>query len=323
MMVPVHATTLKIATLSPEGSMWMEKMRKGADEVAQKTGSRVKFKFYPGGVMGNDQAVLRKIRIGQLHGGAVVSGSLSQFFPANQLYTQPMKFSSHEEVDYVRERMDPFIINGLEEAGFKILGIAGGGFAYIMSKVPIETVQDLKIQKVWLPDNHKISPEAIQTFGFTPIPLPISDVRTSLQSGLINTIATSPVGAVVLQWHTQIKYVTYVPLAYLHAVLAVNKKKFSKIDPQDQKVVLMTMQKIFREIDLQNREDDVRAIETLKKRGVKFITPSGDVMEEWKETAQKASKKMVESGTLPKEVANTMDQHIAQFNAKSDKTNDQ
>ena len=80
------AVRLKIATLTPEGSMWMEKMRKGAIKVAKATDNRVQFKFYPGGVMGDDKAVLRKIRIGQLHGGAVVSGSLSRFFPANQLY---------------------------------------------------------------------------------------------------------------------------------------------------------------------------------------------------------------------------------------------
>jgi len=79
------AATLKIATISPEGSMWMEKMRKGADQVEKETEKRVAMKFYPGGVMGNDNAVLRKIRIGQLQGGAFVAGSLSQFFPANQI----------------------------------------------------------------------------------------------------------------------------------------------------------------------------------------------------------------------------------------------
>ncbi|MBW2100225.1 MAG: TRAP transporter substrate-binding protein DctP, partial [Deltaproteobacteria bacterium] len=78
---PAHAVVFKIATLSPDGSFWMQKMREGAEEVAQKTNNRVRFKFYPGGVMGDDKVVLRKIRIGQLHGGAVVSGSLSDYFP--------------------------------------------------------------------------------------------------------------------------------------------------------------------------------------------------------------------------------------------------
>ena len=66
--LPAQAGVLKIATLSPDGSNWMRKMREGAQKVAQATDNRVRFKFYPGGVMGNDMAVLRKIRIGQLQG---------------------------------------------------------------------------------------------------------------------------------------------------------------------------------------------------------------------------------------------------------------
>ena len=138
---PAVAVTLKIATISPEGSMWMEKMRAGAKEVAEKTGNRVKFKFYPGGVMGNDKAVLRKIRIGQLQGGALVAGSLSPFFPANQIYGQPMKFKSQAEVDYVREYMDSFITEGLEKAGFVTFGSAAAGLPTSCPGSPL---------KVWL-----------------------------------------------------------------------------------------------------------------------------------------------------------------------------
>ena len=125
--VPGTAQTLKIATLSPEGSMWMEKMRRGAATIKEQTDGRVKFKFYPGGVMGNDAAVLRKIRINQLHGGALVAGSLAKFFPGNQVYGQLLKFNSLDEIDFVRASMDPYILDGHDKAGFVTLGIAGGG----------------------------------------------------------------------------------------------------------------------------------------------------------------------------------------------------
>jgi TRAP-type C4-dicarboxylate transport system substrate-binding protein len=314
--VPGYAATFKIATISPEGSMWMEKMRQGAEEVAAETQNRVNFKFYPGGVMGNDKAVLRKIRIGQLQGGAVVGGSLSAFFPANQIYAQPMKFTTLEEVDYIRQHMDAFIVDGLDEAGFVTFGITGGGFAYIMSKEPIKTVQDLQKRKVWIPDNDKLSQDAVAAFGVAPIPLPIADVRTSLQSGLIDTVATSPVGAIVLQWHTQIKYVTNIPLIYLYAVLAIDKKKFVKISPQDQAVVTRVMTRAFEQIGLQNREDDSKAVAALKNQGIEFITPDKAIREEWLKTAGTASQKMVESGTLPKEAVDKMDRLLKEFHTK-------
>jgi TRAP-type C4-dicarboxylate transport system substrate-binding protein len=315
-VLPGTAATFKIATLSPEGSMWMEKMRQGAEAVAAETQNRIKFKFYPGGVMGNDKAVLRKIRINQLQGGAVVAGSLSSFFPANQIYAQPMKFTDLAEVDYIRRHMDPFIIDGLNKAGFVTFGITGGGFAYIMSKEPIETVQDLRKRKVWIPDNDKLSQDAIASFDISPIPLPIADVRTGLQSGLIDTVATSPVGAIVLQWHTQIKYVTNIPLIYLYAVLAIDKKNFMKISPQDQEIVTRIMTQAFEQIDLQNREDDSKAIEALKNQGIEFITPDKAVQAEWLKTAETASRKMVESGTLPRDAVDKMDRLLLEFHAK-------
>jgi TRAP-type C4-dicarboxylate transport system substrate-binding protein len=319
----VHAVRLKIATLSPEGSMWMEKMRQGADMVAQKTDNRVTFKFYPGGVMGNDKTVLKKIRIGQLHGGAVVGGSLSQFFPANQIYAQPLKFKNLKEIDYIRKYMDRFVVEGLYRAGFVTFGLMGGGFAYIMSQNPIKTLQDLRNQKVWIPDNDKISQDSIKSFGVTPIPLSIADVRTSLQSGLINTVATSPVGAVVLQWHTQIKYVLNIPLIYLHAVLAIDKKKFIKIDEQDRKIVTQVMTCALKELDIQNREDDIKATQALKNRGIKFIMPSRDDLADWQKTADIASQKMVDSGILPRDMVEQMDVHLNHFHSGIQTKNDQ
>ena len=316
---PALARTLKIATLSPEGSMWMEKMRQGAKEVAERTEKRVKFKFYPGGVMGNDKAVLRKIRIGQLQGGAVVSGSLSSIFPANQIYSQPMKFKSQEEVDFVRREMDDFIVQGLENEGFITFGITGGGFAYIMSKEPVKTIADLKERKVWVPDNDKLSGDAVGEFGITPIPLPLADVRTSLASGLIDTVGTSPVAAIVLQWHTEIKYVTNLPLIYLSAVLAIDKKAFSRISAADQAVVREIMTRKFKEIDAQNREDDVKAVEALKKRGITFITPEGNDLQEWLTRAADASEHMVASGTLPREQAEQLDRLLTQFRSSHSK----
>ncbi|UCE90510.1 MAG: TRAP transporter substrate-binding protein DctP, partial [Pseudomonadota bacterium] len=99
---PAHALVLKIATVSPDGAAWMTRMRAGAAEIAERTAGRVTFKFYPGGVMGNDQSVLRKIRVGQLHGGVVVGGSLAEVYSDTQIYSLPFLFQSLDEVDYVR-----------------------------------------------------------------------------------------------------------------------------------------------------------------------------------------------------------------------------
>jgi len=311
--VSAQAVTIKIATISPEGSMWMEKMRQGANQVAKATDNRVKFKFYPGGVMGNDKAVLRKIRINQLQGGALMAGSLSSFFQGNQIYAQPMKFKSLEEMDYVRRHMDDYIINGLGDGGVVCFTLMRSGFAYIMSKSPITSVEDLKDRKIWVPDNDKVTVDSVSSFGVSPIALPLADVRTGLQSGLIDTVGTSPVGAVVLQWHTEIKYITNLPLLYIYAVFAIDKKTFNKISPDDQKIVSDIMTLALQEIDRLNRQDNVKAIEALKKQGIEFITPSQEQMNEWMATAAKASQKMINAGDLPKTPADEIDALLEQY----------
>lgn len=310
---PATAVTFKIATLSPEGSFWMQKMREGAEEVSEKTNNKVLFKFYPGGVMGDDQVVLRKIRFGQLQGGAVVAGSLAAVYPDNQVYNLPFIFNSYQEVDYVRRKMDPTIRKGLEDGGLVTLGIAEGGFAYVMSQVPVLTIDDLKKQKMWVPDNDMTSLETVKTFGVTPIPLSIADVRAGLQTGLINTVTTSPIAAITLQWHTQIQYVTETPLIYVYGLLAVDSRSFSKLTPTQQGVVRDVMGRAFFLIDQQNRADNVKALDALKKQGVVFVKPSETALAQWQDKAGLVAERLIENGQLTQGIVNQMEAYLAEF----------
>ena len=312
----VQAMRFKIATLSPEGSVWMEKMREGAEELARKTDNRVTIKYYPGGVMGDDKVVLRKIRIGQLHGGAVVGGSLSKFYPDNQIYSLPLKFRSFEEVDYVRKHLDQRIAQGLEKGGFVTFGIAEGGFAYVMSTVPIRTVNEMRRQKVWIPNHDTMILETVKAFDITPFPLSIADVQAGLQTGLINTVTTPPIGAVALQWHTQISYLMYEPFLYIYGVLAVDRKAFAKISTHDQRIFRETMGRIFRELDRLNREDNVKALEALRKQGIEFIKPSGEAMEKWYHDAEAVPKRLVNAGKLSQGMVNTLERLLNDYRSK-------
>jgi TRAP-type C4-dicarboxylate transport system substrate-binding protein len=311
-----QAMRFKIATLSPEGSVWMEKMREGAEELARKTDNRVTIKYYPGGVMGDDKAVLRKIRIGQLHGGAVVGGSLSNFYPDDQIYSLPLMFRSFEEVDYVRKHLDQTISEGLEKGGFVTFGIAEGGFAYVMSTVPIRTVEDMRRQKVWIPDNDPMILEAVKAFDITPFPLSIADVRAGLQTGLINTVTTPPIGAVALQWHTQINYLMYEPFLYIYGVLAVDRKAFIKLLPHDQRMFREVMGHVFRELDALNRKDNVKALEALRNQGVEFIKPLADAMEEWYADARAVPERLINSGKLSQGMVTTLENLLRDYRSK-------
>ncbi len=294
--MPAQSVVLKIATLSPEGSNWMRKMREGAQKVAQATDNRVRFKFYTGGVMGNDMAVLRKIRVGQLQGGAFPGGTLEGYSRDVQIYGLPMMFRSFEEVDYVRQHLDATIIQGLAEKGFVTFGLADGGFAYVMSSQPVDSIDALRRLKAWIPANNKMISEAMKGFGIHPISLPIADVRTGLQTGLIDTVAISPVGAIVLQWHTQVKYLTKLPLVYLYGILAVERRAFDRVAPADQEMVHQILGQVWREMDAMNRRDNVKALETLRTQGIRFIEPSAEARAEWYTLAEEINGQIIDAG---------------------------
>ena len=268
---PAAAATLKIATITPEGSAWMKDMRASAKEIKERTDGRVEIKYYGGGVQGNDAKVLSKIRIGQLQGGAFTPSALGGRYPDINLYGLPLLFDSEEEAAYVRSRLDAKLAKGLEEAGFVTFGFAAGGFAIIMSNTPITTLDDLKGKRVWVPEGDKISYASMEALSLSPVTLPLTDVLTGLQTGLIDIVAISPIGALVLQWHTKVKYITETPLVYTLGIMAVDKRAFDKISSEDQAVVREVMERTYANFDKVNLVDNQGARDALLNQGIESV----------------------------------------------------
>lgn len=309
----LQAKTYKIATTAPDGSFWMKQMRMGAKEVKKVTNGRVKFKFYPGGVMGSEEVALKKIRIHQLQGAAVSNGTLASFYPDSQIYSLPMLFNTFDEVDYVRKAIDKKIIKGLEKGGMISFGLSEGGFAYAMSTSPIKKIEDLIQHKIWTPTNNKQAELTLKAFGLTPIPLNIGDVLAGLQTHLIDTVAISPIAAIALQWHTQIKYITDIPLTYVYATLLIDKKEFNKITKDDQKVVSSIMQKIFKQIDIQNRKDNVSAFSALANQGIKVLSPDSEELNAWYRKGKIARESIKSKGIMSKDVYKQITKLLVEF----------
>lgn len=310
------AQVLKIATIAPEGSNWMKLMRDGADEIKKKTEGRVVMKFYTGGVMGNEKSVLRKIRVRQLQGGAFTAGSLADVYPDMNLYSLPMVFRSNEELDYVRSRMDDVLIKGLGEAGFVSFGFAGGGFAQVMSNVPIRSLDDLKGKKIWVPEGDVIGYAVMESLGLSPVTLPVTDVMTGLEAGLIEIAATSPIGAIAFQWHTKLKYVTETRLMYLYATLAIDNKAFSQLKPDDQGVVRDVMIRTYAAMNKKNREDNVAAERALIDQGLTTVHQTKEEMDSWRRSARPAIDKLLNNGTVSRDLFEVMQKYLEEFRSR-------
>ena len=293
------AATYKIATISPDGLSWMKQLRAGVKQIESATDGRVKFKIYPGGVQGDDQTVLRKMRIGQLHGGVLAAGSLTRFYPDLQIYNLPLQFQSYEEVDYIRKEMDQMITDGLAEAGIVSFAFSETGFAYLLTQEPVRTVADLKGLKAWIPDNDPIAAELIKSFDVSPIPLGITDVLAGLQTGLIDAVMAPPAVVLALQWHNHVSYMTDLPLVYIYSMLAMDSKAYQRISDEDKLVVRAVVDSMFLKMDSENRTDNERAYQAIKSIGIEAIV--ADNTDEWRAVADGSIEKLIGSGKITPE----------------------
>lgn len=290
---PAHAAqVLKIATIAPEGSGWMREMRASAATLKERTEGRVELKFYPGGVMGNDVAVLRKMKLGQLHGGAFAGAELSGVYVDAQIYSLPFLFRDQAEVDYVRGKVDADYRAGFEQSGLVALGFAGAGFAYLMGTRPLRSRDELLATKVWAPQADVYAQVTFQAGGIQPIVLPITDVYPSLTTGLIETVGNTPSGTIAFQWHTRIKHLVDFPLTYVMGILAVDKKAFDRLAPADQAIAREVLDAGMSRLDAATRKDNEGAFAALQKQGIAFFRPDAQERQFWISIGEQGREKL-------------------------------
>ena len=194
--------------------------------------------------------------------------------------------------------MDDEIINGAEEAGLVCFGITGGGFAELMSNSPVRNVEDIQGRKVWVPEGDPGTYAAMKALELSPVILPITDVLTGLQTGLIDVIATPPVAAVALQWYTKVKYLTREPLMYTYAVLVIEKKVFDGLVPDDQAVLKEVMDKVYAGFDDQSLEDNAGAEKAMIANGVEIVQADTGAVDLWRDRVLTINRQQVEEGAI-------------------------
>ncbi|MCW9024226.1 MAG: TRAP transporter substrate-binding protein DctP [Gammaproteobacteria bacterium] len=293
--------TLKFASLIPPDTAWMKEIDKWASEVEKESKGRLKFKIYPGGVMGDEPDVLRKIRSNQLQGAFFTGYGIGRIYSQARVLEMPFLYKNTDESDYVRERMMPQIEQGFREKGFELLGWPEVGFIHFFSKHPIHSLDELKTRRLWLWQGDLLGEAFAEAANIAPIPLSIIDVYSQLSAkhGSIDTVYNSPFGAMALQWHSKLKYASKVPMTNAIGSLVVSQRFFKKL-PKDIQALLKKTGKITGStINDIARRDNEKSIKLLEKSGIEFMWDWSD--EEFKEMLKlrdMAAKIMASSGYI-------------------------
>ena len=266
---------LNLATLAPDGSIWMQALNDAKAEIEAATGGAVRVRIFPGGIMGSERDVLAKIRMGQLHGAGFIGYAIGVICPDAAALMFPMALRDYAEADAAMDGMRDFLDENARRNGFEALGWTEVGFSYAYSTKPVSNLAELRTTKVWGPD----SPQLIELFGVggvAAIPVNVTDVLTSLQTGALETVFGPPTAAVAVQWHTRVKYFYEMNLGYSVGGVFLSAAGWKSIPPAHQPVVKAAFDKHCRLLTPKVRRSDAEALDFMRRQGVQPIPETAE-----------------------------------------------
>ena len=285
--------TIKFASIAPEGSTWMNVMKEYDVAIRKESGGRLGFRMYPSGVQGDEKTVIRKIGVGQLHAAGFTGVGLGEIAPKERILDTPFLIRSSEEADNLYQVFDQELQQAFEAGGYVLLGWSEVGFVYVFSNSPIMKSDDIKKVKMWVWDGDPVAETAFRALDLKPIPLSIDNVRTSLQTGLVNAFYTTPYAAIALQWYTQAKFMADYPLTCSSGAVLLSKKYYNTM-PKDLQDILIRNGRIYmKKLTDAGRLDNKNSLAELKKRGITFTEAKDKEVQEYMAAGIRARRMLV------------------------------
>ena len=265
---PMHALTLlavviKIATLAPEGSAWMNLFHKWQARVEQRSEGRLKIKFYAGGVMGDERDVIRKMHAGQLSGAAITGIGLAMINPEVRALEASRTYA---ELDHARERLDPLLRKKFDEKGYLLMGWGDVGPVHIFSQRPIKSLDDLRQTKLWHVRRRSVDQADVRCARAARRADGRARGAAVAGDGRIDAFFGSPLSTVALQWSAHARYVTSAVIGMATGATVMTKKAWGEIEPRDQQIIVEEAKTMEAEVTKQVREDNTKAFDSCRRK---------------------------------------------------------
>ena len=267
---------IKFATVAPEGSAWVKEIRKVDKILREKSGGRLGLRIYAGGIAGDELDVLKKMRIGQLQCAAFSGVGFGKILPMVRVLDLPYLFRNDQEVDRVHQALFKFFAEEFQEKGFRLLAWTEVGDVNIFSSKPVRSLNDLKGLKIWAWAGDPIAKETFVTMGVNPIPLPVTDVNTALNTGMIDTVYAPPLGALALQWHAKLSYMMGLPLVHSTGAILISSRYYKKLPPDLGALLQETMKSAMADLTLELRRQREEAVKVIQDSGITVIPVAGE-----------------------------------------------
>ena len=285
---------IKFATLAPEGTPWMNTMEEMNREVQEKSGGQVAFRFYAGGVAGDERDVLRKIRINQLHGGAFSGFGLGEVLPEIRVLELPMLFRDGQEADHVATALFEHFVAAFTQKNFVLLALNDAGSVYVFSKDAIRTKADMAHSKIWTWQGDPLPQAIFKAYGVVPVSLSLPNVLPSLQSGLIDACYGTPLTVLALQWFTKVKYRTSLAITNVMGAMVLSDALWQQLSAEQQTLVREAVRKYNAKTVTNMRQYETKALTLLQTTaGIETVTVAEEEVARLQQISEQVRQEMV------------------------------
>ncbi len=284
-IAPARGNTIKLGTIAPVSSPWLEVIRDMGDEWQRMSNGAVEVKIYPGGVVGDESDIVRKMRVGQLQAASISIAGLAETVPELRALYMPMLLESNEELDYVLERMRPSLEAALERRGFKALNWGDAGWVHCFAQKPVIRPDDLRAQRLFWWDAGPFM-DALKDAGFRPVPLPSTEMHTGLASGLINAFMAPPIAALSFQWFALAPHMTDLNWAPLIGATVITLEKWNSLPEALRPRFAESAAAAGVRITAAVRPLHDVAIAVMRQHGLTVHQVPPDALEEWRQGAR-------------------------------------
>lgn len=278
----VETRTITFATLAPPGSLLMRGLEAWNREIRRRTDRSLQFRFYSGGVQGDEPEVIRKIRSGRLDAGGVTSTGLAQIHRPALVFQLPGTFRRYEQVEAAREALAPEIEQGMIGQGFRMLGWADVGQAHLFSTREVHTPADLAACRFWVRTDDIILPQLFEVVRSTPVALSVPEVLGGLQTRRIDTFLAPPSVAVALQWSAHATHMMEPAVAILVGGSVISERTFQSLTPEQQAILVETGRQFHGLARRNATRAEQESIAAMRARGMTVVTASASDVAEWR-----------------------------------------
>lgn len=313
--VTIHAgkIRLKLAVITPERTIWGKQFKVATKEIKEKTDGNVILKVYYGGIQGDEMNVIKKMRIGQLHGAGFMARGITNICPDSLVFAIPLLFHNSREVIEVHRKMRGYLEKQALSKGYQILGWTNQGFTYCFSKDKVDDLSSLRQAKPWTLESDEFCKSFFKCAGISAVPAQVGDVMTALQSGLIHTVFAPPIGMIVMQWQARVKYQLDLGIFYSFGALVISHKKWRRIPRNYQEIIRDTFRKCIEELNINIEKQNVDALNVLAKK-LTVLKPTTEALEEFRSVTAKVEKDMTGKAFSP-EAMKLLRQYLKEYRA--------